>query len=73
MTDKTNGGLIPTTESIDVAANDGGPGGEPTTPTGAQDRGAHGWDPFEVWRTRVKAPRERSAALPVIPVINLKS
>jgi hypothetical protein len=70
MTDKMTGGLIPTTELIDVAANDGGPGGKPKTPLDAQARGAHGWDPLEVWRTRVKAPRERSAAS---PVINLKS
>ncbi len=44
-----------------VAAN------EPTMPDAVQkDRAprsgaARGWDPYDVWRTRVKAPRETEA------------
>ena len=47
-----------------VAAN------EPTIPAAAQRERApqaaasRGWDPYDVWRTRVKTPRETDAPAP---------
>ena len=59
MTNKVNSSLRPATGSIDVAANDDVPGSTTMTPVSRQDDPEYGWDPFEVWRTRVKEARER--------------
>jgi hypothetical protein len=64
MTDKTRLGLLPTTQPITVAASDDGLGGRSATRAGAPDRDELGWDPFEVWRTRVKEARARSIQSP---------
>jgi len=43
--------------SADVGLHDRGPGSEEST-LGAQ---ATGWDPAEVWLSRIKRPRDRAA------------
>ncbi len=54
-----------------MAANDNGR--LPTAPpaTGKQDANDNGWDPFEVWWTRIKEARERNAGL--IPDVRVKN
>jgi hypothetical protein len=61
MTNKMSGGLLFAKELIDVAANDDALRRGPIAPAGKQDREDQGWDPFEVWRTRVKEPREQNS------------
>jgi len=62
MTTKMSGGLVPAGRRIDVPTNDRR---IPTAPpaAGKQDAKDTGWDPFEVWRTRIKEVRERNAGL----------
>ena len=57
MTTRRNAGqpVSATTDSLAEAVNEGA-GGVNSTPTAAAP-----WDPYEVWLTRVKQPRERSA------------
>lgn len=71
MTAIMSGGLVPAGRRIDVPANDNRR--VPTAPpaTGKQDANDNGWDPFEVWRTRIKEVRDRNAAL--IPDIRSES
>jgi hypothetical protein len=53
------GSLVPERGQLSGAANDG-----PTVPStpaaGKQELDRTGWDPFEVWRTRVKEARART-------------
>ena len=44
-------------DSADAASNDGGTGDEAAT----RGTTAASWDPYEVWLTRVKQPREHAA------------
>ena len=55
MTTRRNADQPATAGSIDQAVHDGA-GVVHATPTAAAP-----WDPYEVWLTRVKQPRERSA------------
>ena len=57
MRNTTNGGLVRITAPGDDAANEA-PSAEQVVPTEKrQEDSAAGWDPYEVWRTRVKEPR----------------
>jgi hypothetical protein len=58
-TQRINTGLLPASELVTIAANDAGMDRAVRTPAGRRDTDDHGWDPFEVWRTRVKEARER--------------
>jgi hypothetical protein len=60
MKSTTNGGLL-AGELIPAAANDDSVSRVSKAPARRDDVGNPGWDPFEVWRTRVKEPRERHA------------
>ena len=63
MTTKMSGGLVSAGRRIDVPTND--KRRTPTAPPAADNQDAKdaGWDPFEVWRTRIKEVRERNAGL----------
>jgi hypothetical protein len=62
MTTKMSGGLLPAPSRLDMAANEDGLGPRTVAPAGRQDSEDQGWDPFEVWRTRVKEAREQTSA-----------
>ncbi len=61
MKSRTNGGL-PAGELITAAANEDSESRLSTVPPRREASSNHGWDPYEVWRTRVKEPRELHAA-----------
>jgi hypothetical protein len=48
-----------------MAVNEDDLNSRAVTPAGRQDGDNQGWDPFEVWRTRVKEAREQ--AMPASP------
>ena len=56
MRSTTNGGLVRVTASGDDAANEDPTAERAPIEKRPEDRTA-GWDPYEVWRTRVKEPR----------------
>jgi hypothetical protein len=60
MTNKTMGGPLPVRRPIDAAANGERLMAAVTSPQGLLEPDRQGWDPFEVWRTRVKEARERT-------------
>lgn len=65
MTTKISGGLLPAPRRVDMAVNEDDFNSRAVTPAGRQDGDNQGWDPFEVWRTRVKEAREQ--AMPASP------
>jgi hypothetical protein len=58
---RTSRGAFPAASLTELAANDERMGRAADTQTGGEDAEDRGWDPFEVWRTRVKEARERAA------------
>lgn len=58
MRTRTNGGLNRITDAGIEAANEE-PAAERVVPAekAREDSSTAGWDPYEVWRTRVKEPR----------------
>lgn len=71
MTDKMMGARLPMRRPIDAASTGdllmtALPGTE-----GLLEPDRHGWDPFEVWRTRVKDARDRRN--PPVPVDTRKA
>ena len=56
MRTTTNGGLVQITAPGDDAANEE-PAAERVPAEKRQEDGTAGWDPYEVWRTRIKEPR----------------
>jgi hypothetical protein len=63
MKPNTNGGLL-SGEMIAGAANDDTITLASIAPAGRRDTDDQGWDPFEVWRTRIKEARERHGPSP---------
>jgi hypothetical protein len=53
----TSGGLVRIADESDVAANEDEAGATFDVEDGGRDA-TPGWDPYQVWLTRVKAPRE---------------
>lgn len=56
MTITTSGGLVSISGDVGLAANED-LAAQPGTVDDRQTDGAAGWDPYEVWRTRVKDVR----------------
>jgi hypothetical protein len=59
MKSTTHGGLLAGIITAVAAANEEPGSRTARVPVRSDDSSDHGWDPFEVWRTRVKEPRER--------------
>jgi hypothetical protein len=57
MTIQADGGLVTIAGDGGGAANDDVAAEQPV-PAKEGDAGAAGWDPYDVWLTRVKAPRD---------------
>ena len=60
MTTKMSGGLLPAPRRVDMAANEDNLKSTSAAPARRQDGDNQGWDPYEVWRTRVKEAREQA-------------
>jgi hypothetical protein len=60
MTNKTMGARLPVRRPIDAASNGERLMAAVTSREGLLEPDRQGWDPFEVWRTRVKEARERT-------------
>jgi len=58
---RMSSGLSPAAPLTEFAANDEAIDPATRDPSDAQGSDGEGWDPFEVWRTRVKEARERPA------------
>jgi hypothetical protein len=54
----TSGGLVRISGESDVAANEDEAGAGFDVEDGRRTDATPGWDPYQVWLTRVKAPRE---------------
>jgi len=66
MTITANGGLVSIGGGAGDAANEDVAADQSVPAMEHRDPGTAGWDPYEVWRTRVKAPRaERDPPDPV--------
>jgi len=59
MTITTSGGLVRLSGDTDLAANEDLVVEAPVATREAEE--AAGWDPYEVWRTRVKRSRDASS------------
>lgn len=57
MTITTSGGLVRISGDVGTAANEDR-AAEPGVVEDRRADGAAGWDPYEVWRTRVKGARD---------------
>jgi len=57
MTITTSGGLVRIAGESEVAANEEVAASLPVA-DGRRNDATAGWDPYQVWLTRVKAPRE---------------
>jgi hypothetical protein len=60
MTDKMMGARLSVSRQIDEASNDDRLVSAVDSPQVLPEPDQQGWDPFEVWRTRVKEARERT-------------
>ena len=54
----TSGGLVRIAGESDVAANEDKSAAAFAVADGRRNDATAGWDPYQVWLTRVKAPRE---------------
>ncbi|HZF14906.1 MAG TPA: hypothetical protein VE046_03090 [Steroidobacteraceae bacterium] len=63
MTSKASGGLLSAGRLGNVVGNDKRRAPTALPPADKQDAEDKGWDPFEVWRTRIKEVRERNSNL----------
>lgn len=58
MTTTASGGLVRIAGESDVAANEDERAADSAVEDDRRDDATAGWDPYQVWRARVKAPRE---------------
>ena len=61
---KSTSQVGPLTGLIKTTVNDEPVSRISRVPARSDDSSDQGWDPFEVWRTRVKEPRERHIVSP---------
>ena len=58
MTTTASGGLVTIAGEAEVAANEDGQAATIAVEESRRDDATAGWDPYQVWLARVKAPRD---------------